>query len=344
VTLNACAQPDAGTTIKGSSFDIPHYFAASAAGAFLVEDGQAFTVAERGAKAQAAACCSPGKLTGSTESSRHLATGSVALDGTPWVVLDDDSIIDLNGNEHVAASAVQRLEQSLDLTFPAADGKPATTRGISRHVQNRAVSVLDSNAVLAATYTGPGSTLWHANDSVVYRVSKSGTPVAVAGRPAFGRARPVADLKVGESVEATAVDLQRVQALVALDQSSFVLFMVAPPSAEHPGEPRLQAAVVTNGQISRLKLPDLCADEANVVDSRISNHDVLLTALKGTGNCVRSAKHAWIRIDTTKDSFTEVGSGEGFAGIAGDQLLTATTKSDRGTSTTVTWQDLPDHP
>jgi hypothetical protein len=209
--LSACTQPGAGTTIKGSSFDTPHYYAASAAGAFLVEDGQAFTVAEQGAKAQAAACCSPGKLTGSTESSRHLATGSVALDGTTWVVLDDDSIINLKGKEHVAASAVQRLEKSLDLTFPAADGKAATTRGISRHVQNRAVSVLDSNAVLVATYTDPGSTLWHANDSVVYRVSgASGTPVAVAGRPAFGRARPVADLKVGESVAAMAVDLKRV--------------------------------------------------------------------------------------------------------------------------------------
>jgi hypothetical protein len=56
---------------------------------------------------------------------------------------------------------------------------------------------------------------------------------------------PVADLKIGENVAATVVDFKRVQALVALDQSSFVLLMVAPTSAEHPGNPRLETAVVT---------------------------------------------------------------------------------------------------
>lgn len=108
--LGACAQPDPATTIKGSSSDIPRCFAASAAGAFLVAGNQALTVAEPGAKAQAAACCGPTsepiKSNGRTLSPR---SGSVALDGTPWVVLEDASAIDLKAKAHVTATAVRQL-------------------------------------------------------------------------------------------------------------------------------------------------------------------------------------------------------------------------------------------
>jgi hypothetical protein len=341
--LSACTQPDTGTTIPGPSSVVPLYFAASADGAFLVASSGAFTVAEPGAKAQAAECCTRSNLTGPSASSRNLFSGSVALDGTPWVVLGDGRVIDLKGREHVTASAVRQLERYVDLTIPARDGKPATTRSVSRHVQKSAVSVVDSTAVLAPTETNPGSTSWHSNDSVVYRVSASGAPVAVAGRPGFGTVRPVSGLVAGERVAATEVDLERVLALVALDQSSFVLVMIAPTTRPDAIKARLQAAVVTNGQISRLELPDLCALEDNVVASRISDHEVILSALKGAGGC-RTPAYAWIRLDTAKNTFTEVGSGAGFAGIAGDQLLTATLKPGESSPPTVRWQDLPDHP
>lgn len=342
--LSACSKPDAGVTIEGRGSGIPDYFAASAAGAFLVVGGEAFTVAERGAKAQKAACCDPTsepiRSDGRSLSVRH---GSVALDGTPWVLLNDGSAIDLKGREHVTAGAVRKLEESFDLRTPAAAGKPATTRGVSRHVREGAVSVVDSNAVLAATYTNPGSTYWHANDSVVYRVSSSGTPVAVAGRPGFGTARPVSSLKAGEHVAATEVDLERVRALVSLDQGSFVLFMTVPFTVKGAARPRLQAAVVNNGQISRLKLPDLCSLDHRVSANRISDHEVLLSALKGSAEC-RTPGIDRLRIDTAKNNFTKVGTGDGLVAIAGDQLLTATTKEDPRSLTTIRWQDLPDHP
>jgi hypothetical protein len=153
----------------------------------------------------------------------------------------------------------------------------------------------------------------------------------------------VSGLSEGEHASATGVDLELVQALIALDNNSFVLFMTAPTTPDHATSAKLQAALVRGGQISRLRLPDLCTGQNDVVASRLSDHEVLLNASANSPGCT-SPVHRWIRIDTAKNTFTTVGSGEGFAAVAGDQLLTATTPRAPGSATIVGWQDLPVHP
>lgn len=339
--LSGCAQPPAATTLTLGRSEFPTYFAASSAGAFIVAGQQAFTVAEQGAPAKPAACCSESKLSTPDGGSNFPRGGSVALEGTPWVVLEDGSAVALNGTEHPTAAAIRRLRADLTLTDPASGGKPAKTRRVNRFVQNRGVGVVDSTAVLAATFSS-GTIATHAIDSVVYRVDASGKPVAVAGRPGPGTERPVSGLSAGEQVAATSVDLEGVLALVALDQSSFVLFMVEPITRDGLRGARLQAAAVTDGRISRLRLPELCAEPATVAASRTSDHEVVLNARQNTGRC-RGGKDVWTRIDTARNAFTAIGSGDGFAAIAGDQLLTATAKTDLEISLTMRWQDLPTH-
>jgi D-serine deaminase-like pyridoxal phosphate-dependent protein len=115
--------------------------------------------------------------------------------------------------------------------------------------------------------------------------------------------------------------------------------MNAPTEQEDATRSRLQAAVVTDGQISSLALPALCAGQFEVRAARVSDHDVVVSApaVDKDGAC-SSAVWSWVRVDVGAGSATSLGSGGGLATLDGGTLIAATRANPDSDTVRVSWQ------
>jgi len=243
---------------------------------------------------------------------RQFVGASVDHAGTLWLSSEQFGVpVRTDGQEHSQAAAMRALGSM------APDGRHVT-------VDPSTVAVVDSDSVLVGTFNPKNHSFWRADDVIVYRVA-GGVSTAVAGRIGPADASPVADLDPGTDAAATSVSLGLVQAIASLGPSSFLILMTAPTGADDASDARLQAAVVENGSIRRLDLPDLCAGDKQVTAIPEDDSRVVVNAPKvdEDGGC-RGPDTVWLEFDAKNGTSTPLGSGPGYAYLDGDRLVTAT--------------------
>lgn len=291
-------------------------------GVVLITPKTTVTVAAEGATPSA---------TGSPAAVDRAQGGSVDLDGSAWLVQADGQIVSPAGDAHPASAASAALE-----------GDSSTSAGPQqRRPDAWGTAVVDGQTALVPTVGATGSTYWHAEDSVVHRVTVSGA-TDLAGTT--DRTAPtVGALPTGSSAPATAVRLERVQAIVPMRPDEQVLLMNAPTAADEATSSRLQGAVVEGSSIRRLALPDLCAGQYAVRASRVSDHEIVVSAPTPTargGGCSTTSQ-TWVKVDVTTGASTPLGSGLGLATLDGERLVTATRADPMSSTVSIAWAAPP---